>query len=64
MATKISSIDRERLKHINYLMDEFYDKLSTIYEHLVDREIEECNCEILRLIKDLQALLYSMKDEL
>ena len=45
-------------------MDEFYDKLSTIYEHLVDREIEECNCEILRLIKDLQALLYSMKDEL
>lgn len=62
MSAKISSIDRERLQHINHLMDGFYTHLATIYEHLADREIPECNSQIILLIKDLQTLSDSMKD--
>ena len=35
----ISSIDAERMKHINHLMDGLHNRLDTLYEELADKEI-------------------------
>ena len=60
----ISSVDNERLTHINLLMDEFYDHTTNIYEHLVDREIDDCLSEVDGLIKKLRRLQKSLDDDL
>jgi flagellin-specific chaperone FliS len=64
MAKMFSSIDNERVKHINYLMDGLYDRLSELYEALVDRELEESKDTITSIIKELKSLQDSMEDDL
>ena len=41
----IRSIDKERLKHINFVMDDLHSSLNQVYEHLVDREFPELKKE-------------------
>jgi len=54
----ITAYERERLKYINYTMDELYDKIDHLYEGLVDRD------NILGIIEDLIKSLEDMKEEL
>lgn len=53
---KPSAFDRERLIHINHLMDGFHSSCNEIYEHLVDRDFERLSSEINKLILELKEL--------
>ena len=59
----ISAVDKERLTHINLLMEEFYTHTTNIYEHLVDRDIPECKKEVDGLILKLKDLRKSLEDD-
>lgn len=59
-----SAVEQRRLTHINVLMDQFYTHNANIYEHLVDREIDECKSEVESLITKLKELQQSLTDEL
>jgi hypothetical protein len=48
--SKPSAFDRERLAHINFLMDSIHDSSNDIYESLVDGDIKKLNEDIARLI--------------
>tara|TARA_R110000803_G_scaffold98598_2_gene166701 strand:+ start:530 stop:718 length:189 start_codon:yes stop_codon:yes gene_type:complete len=61
---KPSAYDRERLVHINSLMDDIYDGASEIYECLVDREFEELKVIIPNLISQLKDIQHSTQDEI
>jgi primosomal protein N'' len=58
-----TSIEAERLRRINFLMDRLYDQVSAIYEELVDREAKECRRNIAILMNDLKDLDESLRDE-
>lgn len=45
-------------------MDEFHTHVTNIYEHLVDREIDECNAEVERFIYKLKHLKKSLEDDI
>lgn len=62
--TKLKPSDRQRLKSINYIMDELYDGNAVIYESLVDMEFNVCYEEITRQIIKLKDIQESLKDEL
>lgn len=64
MPKKISSIDFIRITHINILMDGYYEKLASIYEHLTDHELKDAQREIAVLIRELRKLSQSMEDEI
>ena len=48
--SKPSAFDRERLVHINHLMDTIHDSSNEIYESLVDGDIKKLNEDIAKLI--------------
>lgn len=60
----ISSIDAERMKHINYLMDGLHNRLTNLYEELADKEIDKAKTEVKSLIEDLKNLQDSLDDDL
>tara|TARA_B100002019_G_scaffold90510_1_gene78195 strand:+ start:940 stop:1134 length:195 start_codon:yes stop_codon:yes gene_type:complete len=64
VAKNISSIDYERVRHINILMDGLYSQLPNIYESLVERDIESAKDHLKELISELKTLHDSMEDEL
>tara|TARA_R110000751_G_scaffold3827_9_gene17823 strand:- start:1439 stop:1621 length:183 start_codon:yes stop_codon:yes gene_type:complete len=35
---KITAYQRERLTHINYMMNDLYDKVDSLYEEVADEE--------------------------
>jgi len=45
-----STFDRERLVHINSLMDDIHNSSNEIYESLVDGDIKKLNEDIAKLI--------------
>ena len=53
---------KKRLTHINHLMNEVHDSSNQIYEHLVDREIEQTKSQVKKLIKKLEGILNSLQD--
>jgi phage terminase Nu1 subunit (DNA packaging protein) len=59
----IRSIDKERLKHINFVMDDLHSSLNQVYEHLVDREFPELKKEIISLTNKLNKIIESVQDE-
>lgn len=61
---KPSAYDRERLVHINGLMDDIYEGTSEIYECLVDREFAELKVIIPNLISQLKDIQDSTQDEI
>gem|GEM_PF-766051 len=64
MAGNISSIDNERIKHINALMDDLYSHLPSIYESLIDKDIPQAQLYIKSLMNELKLLSDSMEDDL
>jgi hypothetical protein len=51
-----SAFDRERLVHINSLMDDIHNSSNDIYESLVDGDIKKLNEDIARLIYILKEI--------
>jgi hypothetical protein len=61
---KPSAYDRERIAHINYLMDTINDSSNVIYESLVDREFKPLKKELKDLISFLREIESSLEDEI
>ena len=57
---KPSAYDRERIAHINYLMDTINDSSNVIYESLVDREFKPLKKELKDLISFLREIESSL----
>jgi len=64
MKGRLSSIDKERLNYINYLMDDLYNDMSDLYESLVDREMEETKATLSNMILKLRDLQDSIEDDI
>ena len=62
--SKPSAIERERIKHINFLMAEFHDSNNDIYEGLMDRDFDFVKKTIDVKISRLIELKNSINDEL
>ena len=52
---KITAYQRERLTHINYMMDDLYDKLDSLYEEVADEEY-------INAVEVIDALIQSLAD--
>ncbi len=52
---KITAYQRERLIHINSMMDDLYDKLDSLYEEVADEEY-------INAVKVIDALIRSLAD--
>ena len=61
---KPSAYDRERIAHINYLMDTINDSSNVIYESLVDREFKPLKKELKDLISFPRDIESSLEDEI
>ena len=57
---KITAYQRERLTHINCMMNELYDKLDSIYEEVADEEYAKAAKVIDSLIRDLADIKQSI----
>ena len=59
-----SAYDKERIAHINYLMDPIHDSASEIYESLVDREFDILKTQIKELQLILSDIYSSVEDDI
>jgi len=46
----ISPLDKQRVKHINHLMEKINDQASEIYESLIDKDLGQAEKDINKLI--------------
>jgi hypothetical protein len=58
-----SSYDKERLIHINHLMDTIHDSTNEIYEALVDRDFDSLQNTVGSLIAILKEISLSTENE-
>lgn len=59
-----SSLERERINHINCLMEFLHSSNAEIYEGLIDREFSSLPSIIDEQIERLQEIRNSVQDEL
>jgi len=64
MSQDPSAYDKERIAHINYLMDNIHDSTSEIYESLIDRDFPALKKEIKHLMSSLKDILDSTEDDI
>jgi hypothetical protein len=64
MERRLSSVEKERLNYINFLMDDLYDDVSDLYESLVDREMSNVKETISTIIFKLKDLQDSIEDDI
>jgi len=57
---KITAYQRERLKYINAMMNDLYDKLDSLYEEVADEEYLRAVTVIDGLIRDLADIKQSI----
>tara|TARA_R100000541_G_scaffold2021_3_gene7444 strand:+ start:9937 stop:10125 length:189 start_codon:yes stop_codon:yes gene_type:complete len=60
----LKGVDFERLKHINFVMNEIHDSNNEIYELLVEQQYPELRVEVLNNIRMLRSILENMEDEI
>jgi|TARA_R110002167_G_scaffold253027_1_gene459364 hypothetical protein len=60
----ISPLDKQRVKHINHLMEKINDQASEIYESLIDKDLGQAEKDINKLILTLHNIKSSFKDEI
>ncbi len=58
-----SSYEKERLVHINHLMDGLHNSTNEIYEDLVDRDFDKLKLDINSLIAKLKEISLSTTNE-
>lgn len=61
---KISAYEKERIKHINYLMDTIHEQTSDIYEGLVDRDFVQLEEALKSLSEIVDNIFKSTQDEI
>ena len=59
-----NGVENERIKHINFVMNEIHDSNNEIYELLVDQQYPELKTEVLHNIRMLRSILENMEDEI
>tara|TARA_B100000767_G_C19404762_1_gene385486 strand:+ start:254 stop:448 length:195 start_codon:yes stop_codon:yes gene_type:complete len=59
-----SAYDKERITHINYLMDSIHDSTDIIYESLVDRDFPTLKTQINSLQTILKEISNSIEDDI
>lgn len=64
MERRLSSVEKERLNYINFLMDDLYDDMSELYESLVDREMSNVKETVATIILKLKDLQDSIEDDI
>ena len=64
MPQEPSAYDKERIAHINHLMDNIHDSTSEIYESLIDRDFPNLKKEIKELMSSLKDILDSTEDDI
>ena len=52
-----------RLTNINYIMNEVYESIGSIYEDLVDRDYNQLKIDVSKAIKTLKSINESIEDE-
>ena len=60
----ISPLDKQRVNHINHLMDNINDQSSQIYESLIDKDFVQADRDINKLITTLQDIKSTLKDDI
>jgi hypothetical protein len=58
-----SSVEKERVQHVNILMNEIYGQVSDIYESLIDKDFDALKNAIDDQIDTLLYLRNSTSDE-
>ena len=58
-----SSVEKERVQHVNILMNEIYGQVSDIYESLIDKDFDDLKQAIDDQIDTLLYLRNSTSDE-
>lgn len=61
---KLTTRDKERLQHINNIMNDIHDSTNEVYECLVDEEFENLRTELKKTIAILSNLLEAVEDEI
>jgi len=61
---KISAIDNERVKHINFVMEELNSLNADLYESLMDREDNQTKTTIKTIISKLKSIHESFEEDL
>jgi len=61
---RISAIDNERVKHVNFVMDELHTLNSDLYEALIDREDVETKTTIKKIMDKLRTVNESFEEDL
>tara|TARA_R100001443_G_C3322701_1_gene170432 strand:- start:301 stop:495 length:195 start_codon:yes stop_codon:yes gene_type:complete len=64
MTEETSAYDRERITHINYLMDNIHDSTTHIYECLIDRDFDNLKDHISNLQTILKDISISVEDDI
>tara|TARA_B110000908_G_scaffold172585_1_gene241005 strand:- start:20111 stop:20302 length:192 start_codon:yes stop_codon:yes gene_type:complete len=62
--TDPSAYDKERIAHINYLMENIHDSTNEIYEALIDRDFKSLKQEIKTLQSLLKDISVSVEDDI
>ncbi|QDP47912.1 MAG: hypothetical protein GOVbin225_33 [Prokaryotic dsDNA virus sp.] len=61
---KKTSLEQERITHVNILTNELHDSCDEIYETLIDHDYGQCKEVAKHLIFQLKLMIDSMEDDL
>jgi hypothetical protein len=61
---RITAIDNERVKHVNFVMDELYSLNADLYESLIDRKDSDTKTTIKTMITKLKTINDSFEEDL
>jgi len=61
---KPPAYDLERIAYINVLMDGMHDSCNSIYENLIDRDFNNLEVDINKLIYTLTDIKESLEDDI
>jgi predicted translin family RNA/ssDNA-binding protein len=60
----MDALDEQRVKYINYLMDDIHKQSSDVYESLIDKDFKEAEHNINELISTLNNIKSSFKEDI
>ena len=59
-----NGVENERIKHINFTMNEIHDSNNAIYALLMDRDNLKLKKEVVANIRRLRSILENIEDEI
>lgn len=60
---KVTPIERKRIQNINFVMENLYTLLPTIYENLMDKDYNAVRRNVSQLSKTLKGVSESVRQE-